>query len=227
VARLQVPRFKGDAAVETQGRPVMYGGTGWLMGPRALVTNHHVIHARAQGEPMAFDAELKRQALGTEVEFGYDGEGTTPQRVKVERLLAADASLDAAVLLLQEAPGAAPLRLCEKPVDVRPGSYLPVNIIQHPMGRAKTIAIRNNLVTRSEGNDLRYFTDTEEGSSGSPVLNDAWEVVALHRGALPVWDVQFQGRNTAWVNTGTRITAILAWLRSMPEVWNQIMSERS
>ena len=77
--------------------------------------------------------------------------------------IAADARLDVAVLLLRETPGAVPLRLCEKPVDVRPGTYLPVNIIQHPLGRAKTIAIRNNLATRSEGDELRYFTDTEEG----------------------------------------------------------------
>ena len=84
-----------------------------------------------------------------------------------------------------------------------------MNIIQHPEGRSKKIAIRNNLVTHSTETELRYFTDTMGGSSGAPVFNDSWEVVALHRGSTVVRGVNFQGNDTAWVNVGTQITAIL------------------
>jgi hypothetical protein len=41
------------------------------------------------------------------------------------------------------------------------------------------------------------------------VLNDSWQVVALHRASAFVEDVKFQGRLTGWVNEGTQITAIL------------------
>lgn len=55
-----------------------------------------------------------------------------------------------------------------------------VNIIQHPLGGPKQIGIYNNLVMYSDDNIVQYMTDTQEGSSGSPVLNSDWEVVALH-----------------------------------------------
>jgi hypothetical protein len=31
----------------------------------------------------------------------------------------------------------------------------------------------------------QYLADTEQGSSGSPVFNDQWEIVALHHQAIP------------------------------------------
>ncbi len=82
--------------------------------------------------------------------------------------------------------------------------------MQHPEGTAKKIAIRNNLVTATSDTDLRYFTDTKQGSSGSPVLDDQWRVVALHRGSTVTENVQYQGRTVAWVNLGTHITKIVS-----------------
>ncbi len=55
-----------------------------------------------------------------------------------------------------------------------------VNIIQHPMGRPKEISMQNNFVQYVGGNVVQYVTSTLPGSSGSPVFNDNWEVVALH-----------------------------------------------
>lgn len=55
-----------------------------------------------------------------------------------------------------------------------------VNIIQHPLGGPKQIGLYNNLVMYADEDIVQYMTDTEEGSSGSPVLNSDWDVVALH-----------------------------------------------
>lgn len=62
-----------------------------------------------------------------------------------------------------------------------------VNIIQHPGGRDKQIGMYHNVVTYSDAAVIQYLTDTEPGSSGSPVFNSKWEVVALHHsgGMLP------------------------------------------
>ncbi|MCP5051593.1 MAG: trypsin-like peptidase domain-containing protein [bacterium] len=55
-----------------------------------------------------------------------------------------------------------------------------VTIIQHPSGGPKQIALNENRVTNIYNDYLQYTTDTEPGSSGSPVFNDHWEVVGIH-----------------------------------------------
>ena len=65
-----------------------------------------------------------------------------------------------------------------------------VNIVQHPDGRPKEVVIRNNqLIDLFDDQDdvpfCHYLADTEQGSSGSPVYNDQWEIVALHHQAVP------------------------------------------
>lgn len=55
-----------------------------------------------------------------------------------------------------------------------------VNIIQHPGGEMKQISLYHNIVTNINEKVIQYLTDTLKGSSGSPVFNSDWEVVALH-----------------------------------------------
>ena len=55
-----------------------------------------------------------------------------------------------------------------------------VNIIQHPGGGPKQIGLYHNLVTFANDSRVQYLTDTLPGSSGSPVFNSSWDVVALH-----------------------------------------------
>ena len=55
------------------------------------------------------------------------------------------------------------------------------------------------------------------------MFDDQWRVVALHRGAAQVSNVQFQGRTTAWVNYGSHIRAILDDLKARNEaLWTEI-----
>lgn len=55
-----------------------------------------------------------------------------------------------------------------------------VNIIQHPGGGLKQISLYHNIVTNTNDRVVQYLTDTLKGSSGSPVFNSDWEVIALH-----------------------------------------------
>ena len=61
-----------------------------------------------------------------------------------------------------------------------------VIIVQHPKGRHKQIVLNNNRVINNGlyQNFLRYTADSDYGSSGSPVLNTKWELVALHHAAI-------------------------------------------
>jgi len=91
-----------------------------------------------------------------------------------------------------------------KEVDPKNGDY--VNIIQHPGGEFKQIGLYHNVVNHVDSHRIRYFTDTLPGSSGSPVFNSKWEVVALHHsgGYFPVKD-----GSTILCNEGININCIL------------------
>ena len=60
----------------------------------------------------------------------------------------------------------------------------PVFIIQHPMGQPKQIVLFNNQVDKIYKNHLKYSADADFGSSGSPVFNNQWQLIALHQGAF-------------------------------------------
>lgn len=80
-----------------------------------------------------------------------------------------------------------------------------VNIIQHPQGRKKELSLHDNKVSYIYDKVIRYTADTEPGSSGSPVFNDQWDLVALHHAG---WSEK-EGEAT---NEGIRISAIVEYL---------------
>ncbi|HKR11520.1 MAG TPA: trypsin-like peptidase domain-containing protein [Pyrinomonadaceae bacterium] len=210
VARISVPRFENGAPVQAaNGGPWIMLGTAWVIAPTLVFTNHHVIAARQSNEapPSANDVAL--QAAGSIVEFDFDSSGAVTQSVQVLRVEASSPGLDYAVLRLAQPANRQALVFNPQPVVFGPASYLPLNIIHHPRGLPKRVAIRNNLLTGADNETIRYFTDTDSGSSGSPVCDDNWRVVALHRGGKFVNNVSFQGKPTAYVNYGSQIQAIL------------------
>lgn len=217
VVKLTVPVYTGGVEqMDDAGEPLQAHGTGWVFGKGGLIiTNAHVIRARASKTALVSVADLDAQLGGTEVLFDFAA-GKQPVAAGIESLEVMDRELDFAILKLATPfPDREPLPLQLRSIVLGVGaqagtkSYKPVNIVQHPGGAEKVIAFRNNLVTRSEAQTLRYFTDTEAGSSGSPVCNDLWHVVALHRSHGALGKVQnFQGRLVASANIGTQMAAI-------------------
>lgn len=210
VARLFVRRF--DDGIETTNA---YWGTGWLIGKSHIITNYHVIDARNNGEADASEDDFKKQAAATKVQFDYNANGSVFDEREVEKLAARSKQLDYAILRLKKDSGREPLTLWGNEVTLPTNETIALNIIQHPGGAPKQIGLRNNLAAKITTNNLAYFTDTKGGSSGSPVTNDQWQVVALHKAATRTYGkFKFQGKDTEWVNIGTRIDRIIADLES-------------
>lgn len=92
-----------------------------------------------------------------------------------------------------------------KNVKVSKGDY--VNIIQHPAGEHKQIALYHNVVVGCSDSRVQYLTDTLPGSSGSPVFNSNWEVVALHHAGSQRKIID--SSTSALVNEGINVNLII------------------
>lgn len=87
-----------------------------------------------------------------------------------------------------------------------------VIIVQHPKGKGKQITLTNNTVKGLYKNFLRYSADSDYGSSGSPVFNTKWELVALHHAAIA--EVSENSDHTIIAQQGVRICQIIKHLKN-------------
>jgi endonuclease G, mitochondrial len=221
----EVARTIGRISLQRGGRLVPFG-TGFLVAPRLLLTNDHVLP----------DVHLAAESV---IEFDCDPGTPDSEFVLVatdpDRLLLSDAHLDYSLVALRDLPdGRAPgEEFGWNALIGRQGKIVtgePVNVIGHPMGRTKEVAVRNNRLTYQLEHFLHYETDTEPGNSGSPVYNDTWEVVALHHAGVPgtdgegnvlkqdgqPWHRSDGDQAIHWVaNEGTRVSVLLAHLAGL------------
>jgi hypothetical protein len=87
-----------------------------------------------------------------------------------------------------------------------------LNIIQHPGGGPKQIALYRNAVVYADDRIVQYLTDTMPGSSGSPCFNDRWEVVALHHSGG--WLREPGGKEPFFRNEGIQMGVVMQGIRA-------------
>jgi endonuclease G, mitochondrial len=194
----------GRVDIQDHAGRVVGFGTGSLVTSRLLLTNHHVLP----------DAETAAASL---IEFnfedGIDGQPLQPRRFPLDpaAFFLANEELDFALVAVSASPpqltqfGFNPMIRAEGKAIA--GDF--VTIVQHPEGQKKQVALRDNRIVDVFDNFLHYEADTQPGSSGSPVFNDQWELVALHHASVPAPEHPELGK---FVNEGIRVSRLLAFI---------------
>lgn len=146
-------------------------GSGSLIGDNILLTNNHVLP----------DANTAKTAVA---QFNYqqtaDGldEKVVEMKLKPDDFFMTSKNNDWAAVRVAGNPKKDWGTLSLRPAKL--GKNDRVNIIQHPAGGPKQISFFSNLVVFVGKGRVQYLTDTLPGSSGSPVFDRDWNVVALH-----------------------------------------------
>lgn len=144
-----------------------------------LLTNAHVLSSEAEHQPALFpdEAIVTFQALPPTAEHQQHS-----YRVESVLGLSGPDELDFAVIKLDRpVADIVAADRCEVarrlPVNNQKGR---VYIIGHPAGGSLSYSIQDNLLLDYQDPRLHYRAPTEGGSSGSPVFNANWQLIALH-----------------------------------------------
>ncbi|MFB6557570.1 endonuclease [Streptomyces sp. NPDC056400] len=217
-------RSVGRITVRSPG--ASHQGTGFLVSPSLLMTNNHVL-ASAE-EAAAGVIEFNFQA-------GFDGQPLVPVVFPLDpqSFFVTHRDLDFTVVAVSDRsrdgqPLAAFGRLPLKEAQGKAVIGELVNIIQHPNGEPKQLALRDNQIVDVLDDFVHYSADTAHGSSGAPVFNDQWEVVALHHAGAPRkdrdgnvlavdgtrWHPSMGEHRVHWkANEGVRVSRILGMIQ--------------
>lgn len=190
-------------------------GTGFLVGPNCLLTNYHIMEDVIQGnvEPkdLIFRFDYKILPDGYSINSGsivrlaerdwlidyskyspLDFEDVLEPQPKDDELDYALLLLDDSVRFHPTGNGFTPsvierdwIKLTANIYDfgINPALF----IVQHPEGNPIKLVLDNESVILTNGNRtrVRYRTNTEGGSSGSPCFNIDLDLVALHHSGDP------------------------------------------
>ncbi|CAJ1950872.1 unnamed protein product [Cylindrotheca closterium] len=180
--------------------------TGWLVGGNNyLMTNHHCISSKEEAAAAQF-LFMYESTQGDCQQGGVrDTDAAAEMTIDGAEFIMADKQLDfALVKLVSGNPVCAygHFDIDWEAPKVGDEIYVP----QHPAGRDKSIGITDTFtesgmceIKSVSGIGVDYTCDTEGGSSGSPVVNKATNmVVALHKA----------GRKKCHGNTGTKMSKI-------------------
>ena len=182
-------------------------GTGFRIGTDLVLTNWHVLHDARNGGLPTDSAVLN-------FDFEDDGSGgALPSRgvtADVGSIVAHqedDWAIIRPVGSLDEKTPVVSLSQSADPI-LNEAAF----IVQHPNGRGKRLGYVRNQVSDFDDHVVHYLTDTEPGSSGSPVFNSSGQLIGLHHaGGTPQ---TLAGRPPIKKNEGIRIPRVVEGLKA-------------
>jgi V8-like Glu-specific endopeptidase len=177
-------------------------GTGFLIPGDLLVTNHHVL--RGPQEAAAATAQFNYQKTA-------EGHDANAEELPLDpgAFFLTSKDDDITIVKVKHEPsknwGAIELEDARLEVGER------VNVIQHPGGEQKQLSFYHNLVEYVGEGRVQYLTDTLPGSSGSPVFDRDWRLVALHH--TGGWMTEPGTKERFYRNEGIHVKRLLEALR--------------
>ena len=218
-------RAKSVCLIQTSGmdykkRRGSWMGTGFLVSDNIILTNYHVLNSVevCENALCIFNFQLNEKGkIQTSRTYQLN-----PSRLYIS---SPENELDFAFCWIEESPGKefGTIPLYRHAFVVKEGDY--ANIIQHPGGKVKSIAVQNNQITGQNENVVHYETDTLSGSSGALVANNEWKAFALHHASRETKPADLENNKPAeLVNEGIKLSAIATYLESIvdPRKSNQI-----
>lgn len=192
VCRIEFPKNKGQ-------------GTGFLIAPNVVITNYHVMETivkeRVSYSDVVLHFDYKTIVGGTSEIKGTEYRlkrnwliDQSPYLPDNETRLPTLDELDYVLLRVDGEPGNTPIGEKDSPsrgwiklpttYDFSPNT--PLFILQHPDGEPLKLAFDTDAIIGVNENKtiVKYKTNTNYGSSGSPCFNSNWDLVALHHMGL-------------------------------------------
>ncbi len=176
---------------------------------RVFMTNSHVVpEGLPPGEALVFfrglDADVAAKGIRVTGLWWRDP-STSP-------------GLDTAIIELESLPdGIDPLPLAAELPRLDGATPQRAYVIGHPRGLSQPqFSLQDNLLLDYDSTHVHYRSPTEPGSSGSPVFDNNWALIALHHaGAVDTPRLNQHGGSYA-ANEGIRLSAIIDALRARP-----------
>jgi hypothetical protein len=192
-------------------------GTGFLVGPDLLLTNYHVLEllivGKASPAQVACRFDYKTLSDGSRCEGTTVAFSDSDWRIDASRYSQAEGDnqpdrevptadeLDYALVRLARPVGTEPIgKSASASAPYRGWIAFPATapklekgqpllIAQHPGGAPLKLALdtQSILNVNENGTRVRYATNTDHGSSGSPCFDMDWTLIALHHMGDPAW----------------------------------------
>lgn len=140
---------------------------------QVFITNNHVVSTTYKNAMHPKEVEIVFEAHDSKED------ASRPYRVKEVLWESPIEYLDTTYVLLdQPVPKVPGLRMADR-VPGKEGIDR-IYIAGYPRGAGLRLSIRDNRLIAANDTRIRYRSPTEEGSSGSPVFNEALELIAIH-----------------------------------------------
>ena len=202
VSQLAVALARARAVVKIV-RPDGGTGTGFLIPGDRLLTNHHVLPDAALAADSTAIFNFQRAVSGCD-------EPAETLRLEPGRAFLTSEADDFTVVGVPEGTSSRWGCIELRRSTVTRGEL--VNIIQHPGGGPKQMGLSFEVVAFVGAGRLQYLSDTQPGSSGAPVFDSRWNVVALHHSGGWLMEPGSADKRVYYRNEGIHIDRIIEQL---------------